>query len=220
MALAAEQAPSTPHLEWIRPPLQERTRRSLGRLLDAAESLVADKGFADTSIAEITRAAGTSVGGFYRRFHDKHGLLQALHERFCEEARATADAALAPARWAGASTPAIVREFSAFLIRIYRERAGAFRAFMLASLTDDAVRRRTLDLRAHLHQRLAELLAARRAELAHPDPELASAFAIDFILGTLSQAVQFQQETLGLADPRLDSELPRLFLAYLGVRAD
>ena len=35
----------------------------------------------------------------------------------------------------------IVRQFSAFLIQIYRERAGAFRAFMLASLTDETVRR-------------------------------------------------------------------------------
>lgn len=220
MALAAEQTLTHRHLEWIRPPLQERTRRTLGRMLDAAEQLVADKSFAETSIAAIARAAGTSVGGFYRRFHDKQGLLQALHERFCEEARATADAALDPGRWAGASTAEIVREFTAFLIEIYRERAGAFRAFMFASLTDETVRRRTLELREHLHRRLATLLAERRAELAHPDPDLGSAFAIDFILGTLSQAVQFQQETLGLADPRLDSELPRLFLAYLGVRAD
>lgn len=200
--------------------MQERTRRTLGRMLDAAEQLVVDKGFAETSIAAIARAAGTSVGGFYRRFRDKQGLLQALHERFCEEASATADAALDPSRWAGASTADIVREFTAFLIEIYRGRAGAFRAFMFASLTDETVRRRTLELRERLHRRLAALLAERRAELAHPDPDLGSAFAIDFILGTLSQAVQFQQETLGLADPRLDSELPRLFLAYLGVRAD
>jgi AcrR family transcriptional regulator len=189
-------------------------------MLDAAEGLVAGKSFDDTSIAEIARAAGTSVGGFYRRFHDKQGLLQALHERFCEEARATADAALDPRRWAGAPTAAIVRQFSAFLLQIYRERAGAFRTFMLAALTDETVRRRTLELRGHLHRRLAALLAERDAEIAHPDPDLGAAFAIDFILGTLSQAVQFRQETLGLADPRLDSELPRLFLAYLGVRAD
>ena len=220
MNLAAANRPNSPHLEWIRPPMQERTRLTLGRMLDAAEKLVAEKGFSETGIAEIARAAGTSVGGFYRRFHDKDGLLQALHDRFCEEARATADAALDPGRWSGASTADIVRQFSAFLIQIYRERAGAFRAFMLASLTDESVRRRTLELRQHLHQRFAALLAERRAELAHPDPDLGSAFAIDFILGTLSQAVQFQQETLGLADPRLDSELPRLFLAYLGVRAD
>ncbi|HSP96608.1 MAG TPA: TetR/AcrR family transcriptional regulator [Candidatus Dormibacteraeota bacterium] len=196
--------------------MQERTRRTLGRMLDAAEKLVADRGFSDTSIAEIARVAGTSVGGFYRRFPDKQGLLQALHARFCDEARATADAGLDPARWVGTPIADIVRQFSAFLIQIYRERAGSVRAFSLAALTDDTVRQRTLELREHLHRCLAALLADRRAELGHVDVERSAAFAIDFMVGTLSQAVHFQIE----AEPRLDGELPRLFLAYLGLRAD
>ncbi len=183
-------------------------------MLDAAEQLVAEKGFAETSIVEIARVAGTSVGGFYRRFHDKQGLLQALHARFCEEARATADAGLDPSRWAGASTSDVVREFTAFIIGVHRERAGSIRAFILASLADDTVRRRTVELSEHLHGRLAALLADRRDDLTHPDPERGAAFAIDFINGTLSHAVQFQQE----ADSVLDDELPRLVLAYLGVR--
>jgi AcrR family transcriptional regulator len=203
-----------PHLEWVRPPLQARTRRTLGRVLDAAERLVAEKGFADSSIAEIARAAGTSVGGFYRRFHDKHGLLQALHTRFCEEARATADAGFDPARWSGTATADVVRQLIAFIIEIHRDRAGSIRAFMLASLTDETVRRRFLDARDHLRDRLAALLADRRDDLAHPDIERSAAFAIDVIIGTLSHAVQFHQE----ADRLVDDELPRLLLAYLGVR--
>lgn len=220
MPSIAERHPPLHTLEWVRPPQQARTRQQLGRMLDAAERLVAAKGFADTGIAEIARLSGSSVGGFYRRFRDKQGLVQALHERFCDEARATADAALEPSRWAGASTAEILRQFSAFLIQIYREREGAFRAFMLAAMTDESVRRRTVELREHIHLRLAALLVERRGELAHPEPEVGSAFGIDMLLATLSQAVQFQQGALGLADPRLDSELPRAFLAYLGVRDD
>lgn len=220
MPSVAERHQPAHSLEWVRPPRQARTRQSLDRMLDAAEHLVAARGFADAGVVEIARRAGSSVGGFYRRFRDKQGLLQALHERFCEEARATADAALDPARWSGASTAEIMRQFSAFLLQIYREREGAFRAFLLAAMTDETVRRRTLELRQYLHQRLAALLAARRAEIAHPDPEVGSAFALDMILATLSQAVQFQQGPLGLADPHLDSELPRACLAYLGVRGD
>ena len=131
-------------LEWIRPPQQARTRQTLTRMLDAAEKMVASKGFADTAITEIAKAAGGSVGGFYRRFEDKQGLLQALHARFCEEARATADAALDPHRWRDASTAEVVREFVAFLVRIFREREGSFRAYQLAGFTNDIVRRRTV----------------------------------------------------------------------------
>jgi len=218
MPSTAEQQHPVHTLEWVHAPQQARTRKALGRMLDAAEKLVATKGFAETGIAEIARLSGSSVGGFYRRFRDKQGLLQALHDRFCDEARATADAALDPPRWSGASTAEIMRQFSAFLIQIYREREGAFRAFMLASMTDESVRRRTVELREHIHLRFAALLADRHGELGHPEPEVGSAFAIDMMLATLSQAVQFQQGALGLADPRLDSELPRAFLAYLGVR--
>lgn len=205
-------------LEWIRPPQQARTRRTLTRLLDAADRLVAEKGFADAGIAEIARAAGSSVGGFYRRFGDKQGLLQALHARFCEEARATADIALDPARWADAPTAAVVREFVAFLLRIYRERAGQFRAYQQSGFDDEIVRRRTVELYDYLHQKLAALFAARGADVSHPDAGLAAAFALDLVLSKLSHAVLLRPEVFGLADPRLDDELPRAFLAYLGVR--
>ena len=87
--MAASTALRTPSpqasLRWVRPPQQERTRASLTRLLDAAETLLGEKSFDEVSIAEVTREARTSIGGFYRRFADKDGLLHALHERFCDE---------------------------------------------------------------------------------------------------------------------------------------
>ncbi len=219
MGLSSRQI-SAPGLEWTRPPQQARTRASLGRMLDAAEQLVAAKGFDATGIAEIAAAAGASVGGFYRRFGDKHGLLHALHERFCDEARATADTALDPARWSGASTAEVVREFSAFLVRIYREREGFFRAFLVVGLSDETVRRRTRTLIEYLHQRLRTLLAERRADLSHPDADVACVFGLNLVLGALNHAVQLQPTEFGLTDPRLDDEIARAFLAYLGVRVE
>lgn len=206
-------------LEWVRAPQQERTRAALTRMLDAAEALVAEKGFDGAGIDEIAQRAGSSVGGFYRRFKDKQGMLQALHERFCEDARATADLALDPARWVGAPTAEVVTEFSAFLVRIYREREGLTRAFLVSGIADDAVRQRTRDLVAHLHTRLHILLAERRADIAHPDPELAITIGFNMILGALNHAIQLQFDELGLFDDRFAAELPRTFLAYLAVRA-
>ncbi len=216
MKAAAASRPPT-FLRWIRPPQQARTRESLGRLLDAAEALVAEKGFDESGIVEIARAAGSSVGGFYRRFRDKDGLLHALHERFCDEARATADDALDPERWQGAGNAEILPEFTAFLVQIYRERHGLLRAFLLRGVSDDTVRARTDALFEHIAARLTALLRARRSELAHPDPELAATFGLRVVLGTLNQTVQVQPSTLPLSDDRLATELARVFLAYLGV---
>jgi AcrR family transcriptional regulator len=203
-------------LRWVRPPQQARTREGLSRMLDAAEALVAQKGFDEVGIVEIARRAGSSVGGFYRRFRDKDGLLHALHERFCEEARATADAALEPGRWAGATTAGIIGEFTTFLVQIYREREGFFRAFLLRGSSDPTVRERTDRLFQDLSERLATLLRGRRAEIAHPDPQLAAAFGLHVVLATLNHSVQSQPSGLRLSDNRIISELTRVFTAYLG----
>jgi len=185
-------------------------------MLDAAEALVAQKGFDEAAIVEIARRAGSSVGGFYRRFRDKDGLLHALQERFCEEASATADAALDPGRWAGATTAEIIREFIAFLVQIYREREGFLRAFLLRGSSDPTVRERTDRLFQDLSERLATLLRGRRAEIAHHDPQLAATFGLHVVLGTLNHSVQSQPSGLRLSDDRITTELTRVFTAYLG----
>jgi AcrR family transcriptional regulator len=63
-------------------PKQARSEQTLIRLLDAAESLIRDKGLGAVSVPEIVSRAGSSVGGFYARFKDKDELLLALEERF------------------------------------------------------------------------------------------------------------------------------------------
>ena len=71
-------------LEWVTPPQQVRTHATLGKLLDAAESLLDEKSWSEISVAEIAAKADSSVGAFYRRFSDKDALLHSIHERFVE----------------------------------------------------------------------------------------------------------------------------------------
>ena len=44
-------------LKWAQPVHQERSQRTLERLLDAAEAEIRDKGYADASVVEIARRA-------------------------------------------------------------------------------------------------------------------------------------------------------------------
>ena len=85
-------------LRWVRPPRQARSQETLDRILDAAEALVAEKGFGDATVADIARRAESSVGAFYARFKDKEGLLYALYERYFEQANATAARSRIPIR--------------------------------------------------------------------------------------------------------------------------
>ena len=211
-----------PDLRWIRPPHQARSQETLERILDAAEGLIAEKGYEDSTVQDIVQRAGSSVGAFYTRFRDKDGLLYAIYERYLEQATATADDALEPSRWDGVAIPELVRSVVGFLVDIYRERAGLIRAFVLRNHTDAEFQARQERLSHHVSEKLSALLLARRAEIRHPDPEQAAAFGLTFVFSTIEGAVLFGElRTVALAfsDNDLAAELSRAYLAYLGVRA-
>lgn len=52
------------------------------RILDAAEQLVIENGFAATSVDAVLREAGTSKGAFFHHFDSKLDLARALTERY------------------------------------------------------------------------------------------------------------------------------------------
>lgn len=207
-------------LHWVRPPRQARSRETLDRILDAAEGLVSEKGFEDTTVAEVVRRAESSVGAFYTRFPDKNALLYALYERYLEQAVATADEALAPGRWAGADLAEILDAVVRFLVSIYREQRGLIRTFVLRNHTDPAFRARQQRLSDHVSARLTALLLERREEIRHPQPERAAAFGLTMVFSTLESTMLFgetRSAAFALADEELGTELVRTYLAYLGV---
>jgi TetR/AcrR family transcriptional repressor of nem operon len=55
------------------------------RILDAAQGLVLEKGFAGTSVDDVIAAAGATKGGFFHHFASKQSLARALVERYVEE---------------------------------------------------------------------------------------------------------------------------------------
>ena len=201
-------------------PQQARSEETHRRLLDAAEALIEEKGLADASIPEIVRRAGSSVGGFYARFRDKDALFRALEERFFLELYARLDAISSPERWQGAALADIVRPSVEELVKTFRERAALIRCFLVrAGLNpgtfDDGIR-----FRRDVAARFAALAAPRRAEIRHPEPELAVELGVQLAFGLMQQAVILGEVRAGgraLGDADLVEEITRNFLAYLGL---
>ncbi len=210
--------PST--LSWIRPPRQARSQATLDRLLDAAEDLLNEKGWEDTGVAEVARRAGSSVGSFYARFHDKDAMLNALHERFVQEAVATSESIFDPERWRGASIAAITSELVRFQVGIHSARVGLFRALLLRTVVDADFQARSVYLNRLVNERFLGLLLERRRELLHPSPAAAAEFVLRVVSGVLQQRVLFtpiQEATSQLSEAQLTEELTHTCLAYLGV---
>jgi TetR/AcrR family transcriptional repressor of nem operon len=61
------------------------------RILDAAQTLVLQQGYAGTSVDEVIEAAGTTKGGFFHHFPSKQDLAHALVERYAAEDTAVLD---------------------------------------------------------------------------------------------------------------------------------
>ncbi len=69
----------------MKAPAQERSRRTLDRLMAAAVESFADVGVDRATVAEIVRDAKSSVGSFYGRFSSKDDLVVAVDARLWAE---------------------------------------------------------------------------------------------------------------------------------------
>lgn len=207
-------------------PKQARSRRTLDRLLDATERVLADVGLDGATVPAIAARAGLSVGVVYRRFRDKDALLRATYERFFARALEGNRAALAPERWIGAGAGAVLAAIVAGIVRGHVQHRALLRALLAyaESHPDPAFRRRVTALNAAAAAQVTALLDARAAELSHPEPAIAVGLALGVVGATLHRWIQRDAAQgdglLGDMDAeRLTAELTRLVTAYLGVRA-
>jgi AcrR family transcriptional regulator len=208
------------NFEWVKPARQARSQETLERLLDAAEELVSERGFDNATVAEIVRRANSSVGAMYARFPDKDSLLVCLHERFCEQALATADLVLERSRWVGATIPEIFAVTTPFLVHVYHHKRGLIRAFIARCSCDPLFAERGSRVGREISAKMLDLLADRHHEIKHPHAELAIDFGLRMIFDTLDHETMysdFQRSKIPLSREQLSEELSRAFLSYLGV---
>jgi len=207
---------AAPGVKWAHPRAQARSEETLARILDATEALLTQRRFEDISVGEIVRRSRSSVGAFYARFPDKDALLGCLYERFRQEQAALTDAMFDPTRWQGKPLEAVLSYAIPFLVQLHRERQGLLRAFAARACSDERFRQVWKQARDHAARRLKELVADRREEVGHPDPELAVEAGLSMVLCTVELKLQ-----LGEIDgPEMDvlaRELIRALVAYAGI---
>ena len=207
-------------VEWVKPTHQARSQETLERILDAAEEVISERGFDNATVSEIVRRGKSSVGSMYARFNDKDSLLVCLHERFCEQALATTEAALDATRWEGATIAEIFSAAIPFVVQVYHRKRGLIRAFIVRGSGDHQFAERAGRLSRAISEKLIALLIARRHEITHPDPILAVDFGLRMTFDTLDQATLYwdiQRSTITYSPQQLAEELSRAFLSYLGV---
>lgn len=203
----SDPTPPAAEAEAFRPPRQERSRKTLARIVRATVELLAERGVEGTTVQEVVDRAGSSVGSFYARFSGKEELLRYVEEQLWQEARERWDAALSARAWDGLPLQRVVQ--AAVGVLVETARAGALERRALGTLDGGAARAGAFQ--DHVRQTVGALLLGHRGWITHPDPDLAVDLGLRAVIGAVRE--------LGAAadDPRLVPELGRLYMAYLGV---
>jgi AcrR family transcriptional regulator len=202
-------------------PAQDRSRRTLERLLDSATRLLDEQSFEELTIAEVVQVAGSSVGAFYGRFRDKAALLDTLDELYTQEMMALVEGFFDEIdRDPPASLADMVRRLIRGLVRFHRQRRGMVRALVLRARVhrEPGYEERTRRMN-RLTPGIVRRLLRHRDEIAHPDPDRAAALGFSMAYTAMRERILFP-ETFRLPSPPSDAELvtevTRLLVGYLG----
>ncbi len=173
-------------LEWVRPPKQARSQRTLERLLDATEFLIAEGGVESITISAVVRRAKSSVGAFYARFPDKESLLRCVVERFYEEASATNQVVLEPKRWDGVPLRHVLQSALRFVTQVTVERRGIIAAIATRPAAETGPESLALALLDDVASGLLALIKHRGLATIATDPERAVRTLVWMVLSSLS----------------------------------
>lgn len=195
-------------------PVQARTVVTRGRLVLAACALLARRGLASASTADVARAAGVSHGALFRHFPRKPDLLAAAVEANLAALVAGFDDELAGLPGDGDD---VVGRACAALWRIFhRTEMRVVLEVFVAARTDPELAHRLAPVLGHHQAQIAARARALFPDVAARDP------ALDDVVLTLVYAMQGAVVGLfspGSADGRVDLDDPQLaFLVRMARR--
>src|ERR1043165_963538 len=116
-----------------RPPQQARSRESLRRMLDAAETVLEKYGPDGATLARVAKEAKLSPANVYRRFRDKDALLAAVFDRFTEINAKELATPVDVEQLRPIGIRVFARNWVAGMIAGFRQRTGLIRASVLYS---------------------------------------------------------------------------------------
>jgi len=206
------------------PALQERSRRTLERILAATEKLLEKRAFDEIAVAEIVRIARTSIGSFYARFPDKDGLLPLLYERYDAALEESLERAERSARLPGRSLEEAAEAVARHAVAFHAGRLELLRALALfVRRHPGRIGPKARARRARQHAFLLRGLLAHRKSIRHRRPDRAAALGVYFVFCAARDSVLFPRAThaaaAALEGDELVRELSRLLLAYLAFPA-
>jgi AcrR family transcriptional regulator len=209
------------HVE-VNAPVQDRSRRTLDKIVRAVEELLEVRPFDEIAVADIIRRARCSTGSFYARFPTKDAVLPYLYARYDADLRPRVAAKMASVDWTSLSLRQTTELFVGGMVDMYLERRHLLRAVALfARAHPDAIGDDVRHRREGVHDLPARLLARFADEIAHDDAREAARIGFFIVAAAARDKLLFDAphgSTTRLSHSQLKTQLSRAFYAYLTCR--
>jgi AcrR family transcriptional regulator len=193
----------------VAPALQDRSKRSLQRIITAAELILRRDGFAGFSIAAIAEVSGVSIGGIYARVKGKPELYQLLKDSATERLTKKVKSKVANAnRTVDSIADAFVNALTAEFARDER----LHRALLMPGVLSEAVGRRSAERREESVGSFVEALQRVEPRLAQC-PASKLRFIGNLAVYTILMTLNAQADDISWND--LNEDLRRTCRAYL-----
>lgn len=186
------------------PPMQRRAMLTLEAIYNATVKLVSAQGFEATTITQVIAESGTSSGALYQRFRSKAALCEYVHIKWIESTTQIVDRLTDPIRFEDVDLAQTIRTIYRFFGRPAPNMLAFRTAVFHECIRNPSFRERQIGFRNHVNDRYVALLTSKRAEVTHPDADLAIAFASRQIIE--SNTMRFDLPEFGIS-PKISDRL-------------
>lgn len=206
----------------VNAPRQRRSEETQRRILKAVAALLAEGRYQDATVQEIVSLSCCSIGAFYGRFKDKNAALYMFYDERCSELEELAEERLRPEEGHAGTLADAVDAFIEVVAEQTMANAPILRAgaMLTPGKASAPFWARAKAMNARFFQWMELLLRERGSEHTHPNPRVASLYAIAIIGGLSRDAILIGARLVAEKGDleTFKSELKRAIYGYLGVR--
>jgi len=191
VSASAERPDASSGLLTIRPPLQQRSRETWARVLDAGVALLEEGGYEAFTIAAVCERAQVAPRVIYARADSKDALFLAVYERGIARVRADQAVFGDEERWQGLTADQLAHDAVGEVATIFIRHKAFLRPIVLLSAAHPEVNSRGVHYVGELGDIFAARLLQASAQIDHPDPAQAVRAAFNMVFSTLALRVAY-----------------------------
>jgi len=178
---------TTESTSYIREPKQTRSKASLERLLKSASELLAEKGYAEFTLQEVSARAQVSIGSIYNRFKSKDDLIRQVQKNELNALEIESAVLITQIRRRNLKlrqrVPVVIREYANLLARYQ----GILKPLMEISAVDKVVEAYGKEHAAQNINDFIMLLLECKDEIVQPDAASAVSFSFKYLYAALAR---------------------------------